>query len=474
MKYRDITPGVELMHAQFAQSIQWARAIGELLDNSIDSGAKWVRITVAPHEFRIEDDGGGTADPTLLVHLAGREDHESTRVGRYGIGAKDAICGIGGPDSEVFVESTKGGIRRRLHVSWRRMLKRGRWQIEWPEEEQARGGEHGTKIVIEPCTKPYRSVRMDKVLGDLGFIYSPAIKRGVCIEVVIDDEGPVVLERWTLPTFAEDLTETIEVDGKTAHVHAGIVAPGEPNTRPGISYLHQNLVIIKERKVNGFQVGNVCGYVQLGKEWHVTKNKNGLMHDGPALFAAVEEVLAPMLKRAQAQAMTHRCSALMGDVTSTINAALGVADEKAVRRRNDDPKKGTRNPTGKGGKHKRARERQPGSTFRGRGCGNFQIVLNNAGPDGGVGQVKGQHVYLNEGHPSILAAVREENKPALVSHAAWLIAAEACANEDPQLSIKGFRSSDISVDDLSNVVAAILDGVREVESAPVGAEAEEE
>jgi hypothetical protein len=83
------------------RKIGWAKALGELIDNSVGNGAAAVRILFKPHYVKCIDDGVGCDDrkfPAMVslgMHV--EDDMVKNQVSRYGFGAKDAFIWAGGP-----------------------------------------------------------------------------------------------------------------------------------------------------------------------------------------------------------------------------------------------------------------------------------------------------------------------------------------------------------------------------------------
>jgi hypothetical protein len=449
VKQRDLGPRPEYLYAMAENNLGWRSAIGEFCDNSFDAGANHIDIvfegTKQSRKLTIRDDGVGCGDLSTMVRIGHHTRRKETRLGRYGIGAKDAFLWIGGVESHVRISSVHNGVVYSLTVDWKRMIDAGEWD---PGEDaythrKAEDGERGTTVCI--ISRSMRQVPggkdWAKLVEDIGYTYAPAIKSGKQITVrppwVRDSSQPIT--RHELPPLEPGYIDTkIDVGGKTARVIIGVVKAGAQNRRPGITYTYDFRVIVPASGYGcgGHAFSRVAGIVDLGPEWVLTKNKDNISRHSEELFDAVFRVAEPILKRAETTGREIESAELLREANALLNSGiLGRPDAKA--KRGDGDERGTKNPTGRGGKHKRAKRDQDGKTYAKNISGKLRIDFADA--DEGVTGVffPPATVNLNPRHPFVRAVRDANNVMALVSLAVPIVAAESLCGR--QLPLRGFK-----------------------------------
>jgi hypothetical protein len=432
----DLTPNVEYLVALANSNHDHWKLIAEAVDNSFDAQA--TIVTVGFHtrgkntRIEITDNGCGCEDLSVMLRLAGREQHRGTKLGRYGIGLKEAIHWWGGAKPSVYIRSTHGGRRRTIEVSFAEMAKTNRWSVNAsPTNNPAQEGEVGTYIRIQPFVKrlPNLGADWDAVLARIGYLYAPALKGGRSI-ILRRDGVDFPVRKWEPPAFSEHIKAEVVVDGRKATVVAGIVKPGEANRRPGLTYWHGFRVIIEATQKGCGTVRNLsnfCGFVELGEGWVLTKNKDNISDREEDLFKAVYPVIASLLEKAEQSSHLLELEGVRIAAEKIANKSLGLSDEndaKAKRggAKGEDP--GTKEPTGKGTKHKQAEKEQKGSSFRGKRMhrGKLTICFAHLGAD----EVKPVQVdtrsgtiNLNSDHPAIQEIRHDEVGVARFAVWAW-------------------------------------------------------
>jgi hypothetical protein len=449
-KQVDVTPSTSLIASLSAQNLTWRTVLGELIDNSFDANATSIDIAFEGGRLVVTDDGNGCDDLTALATLGKHERRSTTKLGRWGIGAKDAMLWVGGEKSEVVITSVHRGMFRSGAISWASMIANGRWIIDnWNEERPANPGERGTRIVIAPVKRTVlHGAQWTDLLADIGYLYSPAIKRGRQITIRRTKGASAAIARYELPALeGGHVDTTIDVDGKSARVYVGIVKPGEMNDRPGITYTH-GFRVIKEASPNGcgrYNTLRIAGVVDLDDSWTLTKNKDGIVSHAEELYAAVEKAAELVLRRADVASRQLDTAALESRVndllSSAVESATGTPDSKAKRGRGD--RSGSVTPKNTGKRHTKAAVVQPGSTFidgvgraRSLSRAGFKIQFSDTlGPRGAIGvfypseAANTPHtVMLYCGHPLLFAARETKNEMALLVCATAIIAG-ACGRQ---------------------------------------------
>lgn len=435
-------PSGEILKSIANEGLTWFTALSELIDNAFDANAQHVVVEVGkpkPKEkglefLVIQDDGDGCADLIDMVCLGNHVPHRSTQLGRYGIGAKNAMLWIGDEGSTAIVESTRGGKTRMLTCKWKEYGKH--WEIpdDAMSECVASVGQRGTTITLQNCERrwPGDGKPLEKLTEDLGYHYSRAIKDGRQVQIRRIGRGGVrVLQAWTPPPLTDVVDTTIMVDGRSARVHAGIVKDGHANPKPGITYSHGFRVVLKYCALGcgDLPYGNVCGVVELDRSWHLTKNKDDIARHKEELGDAVFAVLHAMLEKAHKRGHQIQCSKFDQDINAALNEVCGKPEATAARKPGKE-KPGTVKPVGTGRKAKRAERDQSGNAFK-RRASRLTLTFGNLGAERGFGEASGNNIILNEADPWIAKMRKEQNRD-LVLHAAFqILAVHKCSERPP-------------------------------------------
>ena len=417
----DTTPGTSyLVSLANANQHHW-RICAEFVDNAFDADAQTIKFAFGKktksgrEKAEISDDGKGCANPRVMTALGCREQHSSTKLGRYGIGLKEGTFWWGGVQHTMRITTTRARSTFVIAIDWSNVVK-NKWVFDNAAVKRPAGdGELGTRIEIRPMVKKLPEGKdWVRLLNDLGYLYAPALKGGRQILFARDGQT-FPIQKWEPPAFSEQVNERFDIDGRAVRVIAGIVKEGEPNPKPGLTYWHGFRVVVPATRLGcgERQVSRFCGFVELLDGWVLTKNKDNISEHEDELYAAVYRVVGPLLAKAERSAHTLESEGLRLEAELLVNAALGHAKPEAKAKRDGDTgKAGTKNPTGKGTKHSRADVEQPGKTFRGRGVhrGRLSIEYDNLGVDeeraATVDKVGGV-IHLNECHPWV-ATIRDD------------------------------------------------------------------
>jgi hypothetical protein len=174
-------PEPEVLGSIAAQKLRWKDVIGELYDNSLDADAHHIELIIDSKHVSIIDDGKGCARPDDMITLGAHAKHTSTKLGRYGIGAKDAALWIGGDRSTVNIWTVHDRTLRTLGLDWHRYA-HSNWSLEAPHEEAAGPDDIGTRIRITPNTRPLPR-DMGKLAEELGYIYPSATENTILLQL---------------------------------------------------------------------------------------------------------------------------------------------------------------------------------------------------------------------------------------------------------------------------------------------------
>lgn len=430
-EYIDAPPDGSVLFAICASGLKWKDALGELIDNALDAGATRVSIEFGPPRSHgtsaymvVSDDGIGCNDPIAMIQLGKREQKKTTKLGRYGIGAKDAMLWIGGQTSDVHVDTVFGPKLKTLRVVWRDYAKAWRVPARALVESDATPGVCGTRVTVTPVARRVpEGADWRALVAELSYVYSPAIKSGkqIVVRSKVRGSEPELLRRYEPPSMSEHVDVRVDVGGKGARVYVGIVKDGEPNPYRGITYTHGFRVI---RRASGDGCGGcdfsrVFGVVELDRSWELTKNKDDISVHGDELYAAVFSACSDLLRKAESIGQTASFEALTKEAEALLNGNL-LGDPDAKAKRDDGGKKGTVKPTGKGKKHSRARQTQDGATFARERYGALRIRYQNFGDDQRIGSHNSGIVFLSESHPWVKRIRDSRNSEALAQLALTL------------------------------------------------------
>lgn len=462
-------PSPHLLRSICQQNLSVKIALSEWIDNSLDAGAMTIAIVFAytkhsknakPEVYvSVADNGRGADSLASFTTLGGHSRHRTTRSGQYGIGSKDAALWLGGESCRLTVKSTCAGKRRGIEVDWAAILASGDWEFPDPSERDVEPGDPvGTTIVVMPVNRKVPEGRgWEDLVKDLAYIYTPALKRGAQISVCSKARGstPEMLQPWKLPRLAPGHVDTtIVVGGKSARVYAGVVAEGEPNEKPGLTYMHGFRVLEPacSKGCGGHSVANIAGFVEIDDSWTRHKNKDGIQ-DADALHEAVAVALREVLERGERVGAQLESAAFTTSVESLLNAAMGDPDTKAKRGAGD--KEGARKPTGKGARHRRAAKEQDGATFVRQRHGRIRLGWTRLGIADHLGEVRGDEVLLNLDNPFLAHAKQESNASTVVFAAFTLISSEVCFHGGSQLKLRAIDESD-AVNKLARTIGGLL------------------
>lgn len=415
--------------------LEWEQVFGELIDNALDKGATRVDITIDGRSITIEDDGDGCDDIEKMLTLGRHERSATTRLGRYGVGLKDAAWWVGGP---TLIETIHGGVLRRSLVDWDRM---SNWEDVPDPEETPVTERRGTRIRFQSISKERRipdGQRWEALLSELAFTYSPAIKDGRQITFRKGKRPAVPLQRYELPPLAECIETTLDVEGRRARLRVGIVADGAENPRPGIIYTHAFRVITHGALgCGGLGSSRIAGWVSLGEGWTLARNKDDVTAYKDELGEAVFAEIRPLVEKASSQALSIKSQSLAEGLTSRFRGIVGGAEENAKAKRNP-PKNpsGRVKPSNSGKQHKQAKRTQPGSRFRDVRAGQFRIDFGPCS-DGAIGRIDidGRTIFLADNHVAVQQAKAVNDERSLLVLAVVLFASHEAYSEAPLLSI---------------------------------------
>ena len=411
----DFTPDVRgTIEATRSKTFAWRELLGELIDNAFDASASTVEIEIKGKELSVTDNGNGCGDFEKMLTMGRHTRQIGTRLGRYGVGLKDAAWWLKGPTR---ISSVHHNQKQTLLIDWDKLTK---WCLQSPNRVPAETGDRGTRIRFEQIGRRFPDGKsLQEVIADIGYIYSPAIKNG---QQVIFRKGreQILAKRYELPPLVDVIDTSIIVDGKRARVHVGIVPDGTPNPKPGINYTHGFRVILPYTALGcgGYGCARIAGWVVLEDGWKLDRNKYDVAEFKEELGEAVFGVIRDIVIKASSQAKDLKTTALAKSLTDAFRGLMSGIKGKR------DPVKnctGAVEPKNTGRRHRKYTKSQPGTSSLRANVGRLRIDF---GPceAGAIGRVDldGPTIWLADNHPSVIRWKADDNQDALTTTAVFL------------------------------------------------------
>jgi hypothetical protein len=429
------------------QPMKWHVALGELCDNSFDAGANRVEICFNPkRELEVIDDGSGCDNIEKMLTLGEHYRQSTTKLGRYGVGLKEAACWLWG---ELIIKTNCKGRGLKAAIDWGKLSKQDDWNV--PDPIEVRDVPIGTRLTFRNTSKSWPDY--DKLRDELGYTFAPALRHGKQIVIRPSRRKPITCAGWQLPDMSDIVQDRFEVNGKRVRIEVGIVDFGVVNSRRGFSICHGHRIIANTvLGARHYSTANICGMIELDAAWSLSKNKTELVDsDQDLLEEAIFSRCEHILKKASSQAEEIRNTALEDAVSESLQSILTERrKEKRDRKRNES---GTVEPKNTKRKRQRASKCQPGEAFLQKcNVGTIRMEWEDR-TDGQLGRVDlhGPRIFLNGNHPRLNHHRHSENKDALVDHCLTLLSFEAVESSQRD-KLPFARDSEGFIDALSNVL----------------------
>lgn len=420
---------------QAGTSVGTIELLAELFDNSIDAGATVIEATVRNTAragqglFCIADNGSGAPSLATLMRLASSDKTGEQTIGRFGVGAKDCIYGVGGIGSTLDIESkTRAG-------AWLSSL---RWatQNSWmfPCEDCSPDAVNipsktGLRLTMSQCHRKMPSTVALK--AHVARVHWPWLEQpGNCIKVngetVSPPEIPDNDERFDGETVHE------AGEGRTFTVFGGVLS-GQSDLNGVTVFCGNRSVYVADAIGTGdYSRGGIFILVRLQGRWSLDRNKNGLDEtDAETLSDALEGILAPLLEEASERMRELDDFDLLDRLNDAFAGAQGGRMGKPRRpNRNDKPERDRQ-------------DKEPGGTERAK-VGEAAVVSGDGsaqerksrrrsapfridfvtGEHDTIGKVDGpnRRISLHRNNPSVAEVKARQNDEALLFFAASLLA----------------------------------------------------
>ncbi len=171
VKRANLSPDSHVIYALCNQNIPWWKAIAELVDNSFDAGATRVVVEAKKRVLTVTDDGRGIRDILSIARLGRHDQHDSTKLGMYGIGAKDAWFSCA---DILDVETVCDGKRSTLSISLPDLVKNN-WECPDPLVSET-NAHSGTRITLP--LRAGKNMPSADAFNELAFVFTPALQSG--------------------------------------------------------------------------------------------------------------------------------------------------------------------------------------------------------------------------------------------------------------------------------------------------------
>ncbi len=393
----DINPLPSLLEAMRSQALSWKDIVGELIDNSLDAGASQIELSFGPkNQFRIKDNGTGCADIESMLVMGKHIRHSTTKLGRFGIGLKDAACCLWG---ETCIDSIHAGTKYSARIKWASLAQQEDWTTPDAISSNA-GNETGTTITFRNISKNLPQSSYVNLQAEIEYTFMPALLGGRQIAMTTPRKKNILCRAYDMPMLTHVVEDEFDVGGRRVKLRAGIVQDYYQNKKPGFSFIHEHRVICCSAVgANGMNVERVAGTVYLDRKWRLSKNKTELVDDQKRLGEAIFVRCKDMLEDAHRQAAHIESEQFNADVAKRLNEAIAaIQDDSKEKRGAPKNESGTVQPSNSGTTRKRARKRKPGDkVLEVLIEGNFQLSYRLFDTET-VGEVDlpGRTIWLNE------------------------------------------------------------------------------
>ena len=302
------------------QAMSWHIVLTELIDNAIDAQATTIVAGWKGNKFSLHDDGTGVSPQGFeALYTLGGHVKEPTRysIGRYGIGFKEAAGWLWGRTS---VTSFHKKDCRKLVIDWEYEVNRGKAHDKVAPVVflKKNAGMFHTKIECDRTKRKMPTPEyLSRIIRQLEHTYRPALEAGLSIELIRGEDEAITLKPAVDPLPTADVQQvntTLTLAGRTCQLHAYLAA--DDVMFPGIHFALQGRAMGRCLPVES---NRLYGWVHLGPEWEIGKNKTEITDPLKAeLVQAIEEICAPLLAAARKQHL----AAVIQDLVLDLNPYL--------------------------------------------------------------------------------------------------------------------------------------------------------
>jgi hypothetical protein len=425
------TPKPGILFGLSNQNLPWWKCLAELIDNSFDHGADRVEIIedTKRRAVTICDNGKGMESVVSAIVLGDSKPTGSSRVGRYGVGIKDAWLSTG---KKIEIDTVRNGMRSTLALDTTSFD--DNWsgpdpQIETTEDKS------GTKITL--YLRKERSMPSDNnVYEKLSWVFSPGLLDGKQI-VRVRNGVRNPLRPIPLPELSESVQDSFVIDGKHVSIQIGIKKSGVKKFGNGFYFAHLHRIIDDSSLGSkGMSCQSMAGMITLGDGWKLSKNKDAITDNQDALEDAIFQRIKHLLEKAESESKDVESAMIKGELERALNDAFQEAKREARSSRKESI--GTVEPKYTGRKRTSAQkihEDKPGSVVvsGGRRVSGMRIDwYDNEDEEIGTYDQMANTVKLNKLNPFVKEAKATKNNSALLLIAIAIFTDWQCLHRDMQ------------------------------------------
>lgn len=409
----DLTPDPYMLLSMQNQNLPWHKVLAELIDNSLDAGANNIAIKLETGSVTVSDNGIGIRNLEGSLRIGGHQQSETTVLGKYGIGLKDAWTFAG---DQMLITTVHKGMKSSVTVD-RHELKKTNWiipdPIPSPTDEPS-----GTaiKLILRKGKQPPSSDAFER----LSWVFTPALLDG---RQIISQKGAhghgIPLQSKRIPPLAKSIADHFTVEGKDVDIHIGVMQEGE-RIYSGpfwIQYGHRHIGS-GSIGVGDYSTQGMAGVIRLGKGWVLTKNKDDISELREELAQEIHKRIEPLLKEAQEVAQSVFVNQLRLDCEIALNRHL-IEHVREARTKSAVSQSGTVLAVGSGKRRRNATKVHDaqGSVVRIKESNGAKIKFdfNHLDEDiAGIFDPSDNRVTLNLDHLWVSNAQSSGNRPVLV------------------------------------------------------------
>ena len=352
----DITPEPMMVLSLRHRSWSWKLALGELVDNALDAGARTITIEFGREDeeddeerrnwLEVIDDGCGCDGVARMLKQGLHAPHTTTALGRYGVGLKHAAIWIA---DVLKLKSVTDSTQIIATLDWKELASRpdGKWIIPG-DTASVDGKPTGTVLSFWGLIR--RVPPAEPLARALGYLFAPALRSGIKIAITARSKTFSVTP-YTPPLLDPEILYESTIEGAGAYqLHAGLVPQDEPNPHFGfnVGFGHRQLFHIMETDTDdGVGTSFYADVLLLGSAWNLSTNKDDIDEDQrDALEEHLCRICSDLLRLARESEKTIAISQL--------EESFKVPQPKQKKIPGIDPK--PRGP--KTGKHSRASRKE--------------------------------------------------------------------------------------------------------------------
>ena len=352
MSDRDMIAHVaDLIRATRDKEFYFWKALNEMIDNSIDSGASLIAIETDGPDLEFVDNGAGFKDEESLRKALdfGGSEKQGNNIGRYGVGLKDASIKY---STKTIIESN--GMK--CVAPWRDIVT----GLSNPRVQIYKGYSFkGCKIIFEDFENKgyFKNDVQSKYYGKL-------IKKGRITLMIKGEE----IQPAPFPFLRDEIRHDFEFEGKTGTISGGVLAYGD---HPDNHYTGYN-IFYNDRLINSnttdgkgdVPANSFCFSIEVNdsgeNKWTLGTNKTKLEGDKRLISFLYESFTKPLLeeelerqKKVNTEKLAKQIKRIFNgeDIENDEDSEIEIEIRVDHTKPNKPGKSGPVEPKGTGGKH---------------------------------------------------------------------------------------------------------------------------